>query len=508
MAQDNVKNEMRRLFKIFNYEYIKEEVKNKDIYMVTASTLDSAQGFQESFEISITQAFSGLTSDEKRELKALNTRESWKVAIRTAMGNIKKEGNTIDDEFVGKIIKVPALAGAVRGLFVTELSTPEKMTFVTFNKKLDIGEKQISANIRRLVWEAWKTKLPTKYEGRYTETQDKYPSGLGERTHFAHDRDSTIGTDFLRLLKEYINPSEGGESGFRPKSQTFGNVTFNIESAFYSIAEELESKAEVNVEKIAVQRADGTLEEKRIIKGKIGVFNKKGSEQTDLSRFKKNFRLRLNEMLKEAVRRGKLSFVDKKKAPKFKTSDSFEELQVKAAILKLKLPLTKKGTVDKRFKVVQDFIKVKKPKLPKEKYNAYKGKGKTGTATKSKVRLKATAAAVAVRQTKSKTKEVNLAKIVALVNKSLASTIKENMGRPALINRTGRFADSARVISAKAAKSTVAMNYTYQLNPYETFENTGSREWPAGYNPKPLIAKSIRQEAARYLETKLTLRRV
>ena len=82
------------------------------------------------------------------------------------------------------------------------------------------------------------------------------------------------------------------------------------------------------------------------------------------------------------------------------------------------------------------------------------------------------------------------------------------MGRPALINRTGRFADSARVFSAKAAKSTVAMNYTYQLNPYETFENTGSREWPAGYNPKPLIAKSIRQEAARYLETKLTLRRV
>ena len=51
---------------------------------------------------------------------------------------------------------------------------------------------------------------------------------------------------------------------------------------FIALAEELESKAEVNVEKIAVQRADGTLEEKRIIKGKIGVFNKKGSEQTDL----------------------------------------------------------------------------------------------------------------------------------------------------------------------------------------------------------------------------------
>ena len=95
-----------------------------------------------------------------------------------------------------------------------------------------------------------------------------------------------------------------------------------------------------------------------------------------------------------------------------------------------------------------------------------------------------------------------------LINKSLADTIKKNMGRPALINRTGRFADSAQVVSAKSAKQTVAMNYTYQLRPYETFENTGSREWPAGYNPKPLIAKSIREEAAKYLQTKLTLRRV
>ena len=102
----------------------------------------------------------------------------------------------------------------------------------------------------------------------------------------------------------------------------------------------------------------------------------------------------------------------------------------------------------------------------------------------------------------------NLLKIEALINKRLPAEVRRNMGRPALINRTGRFADSAQVVSAKSAKQTVAMNYTYQLRPYETFENTGDREWPAGYNPKPLIAKSIREEAAKYLQTKLTLRRV
>ena len=46
-----------------------------------------------------------------------------------------------------------------------------------------------------------------------------------------------------------------------------------------------------------------------------------------------------------------------------------------------------------------------------------------------------------------------------------------------------------------------------RLNPYETFENTGSKRWPSGYNPKPLIAKSIRGLAMGLMEDKLTIRR-
>ena len=82
------------------------------------------------------------------------------------------------------------------------------------------------------------------------------------------------------------------------------------------------------------------------------------------------------------------------------------------------------------------------------------------------------------------------------------------MGRPALINRTGRFSDSVQITSLRQAQKTIVGEYTYQLDPYSTFENNGSRQWPTGYNPKPLITKSIRNLAAGYVENKFTLRRV
>ncbi len=44
---------------------------------------------------------------------------------------------------------------------------------------------------------------------------------------------------------------------------------------------------------------------------------------------------------------------------------------------------------------------------------------------------------------------------------------------------------------------------------YETFENEGVKDWPRGYNPKPLIAKSIRNLALEYTQQRLvSLRRI
>lgn len=99
-------------------------------------------------------------------------------------------------------------------------------------------------------------------------------------------------------------------------------------------------------------------------------------------------------------------------------------------------------------------------------------------------------------------KEIN--KVVTRINKRLPAEVRRNMGRPALINRTGKFSNSAELLSLKATRGGMAGKFSYMLAPYETFENTGEKRWPVGYNPKPLIAKSIRNLAQQYTETKLT----
>ena len=93
------------------------------------------------------------------------------------------------------------------------------------------------------------------------------------------------------------------------------------------------------------------------------------------------------------------------------------------------------------------------------------------------------------------------------INKRLPAEVRRNMGRPALINRTSTFSNSATLTELRQGPKTLIGKYTYMLNPYETFENEGQRQWPNGYNPKPLIAQSIRNLAMQYTEQKFTLRR-
>ena len=103
--------------------------------------------------------------------------------------------------------------------------------------------------------------------------------------------------------------------------------------------------------------------------------------------------------------------------------------------------------------------------------------------------------------------QVNVIKLKSMINKRLPAEVRRQMGRPALINRTGRFSNSAQVLNLKDTPKGISGDYTYALNPYQTFENTGSKRWPVGYNPKALIAKSIRQLAMQYTEQKVTILR-
>jgi hypothetical protein len=103
---------------------------------------------------------------------------------------------------------------------------------------------------------------------------------------------------------------------------------------------------------------------------------------------------------------------------------------------------------------------------------------------------------------------IQLARIRKYIQGRLPAEVRRNMGRPALINQTGRFSNSVQLLSLMEGKNTIIAKYTYLLRPYETFENTGKKRWPLGYNPKTLIAKSIRNLAEGRISQKLTVRRV
>jgi len=115
--------------------------------------------------------------------------------------------------------------------------------------------------------------------------------------------------------------------------------------------------------------------------------------------------------------------------------------------------------------------------------------------------------AIGQKEERQEISEKDILKLKRIINRKLPAQVRRNMGRPALINRTGRFSNSVKLISLKKGPETLVGKYAYQYDPYATFENRGARQWPTGYNPKPLITKSIRDVAIKHTEERFTLRR-
>lgn len=178
-----------------------------------------------------------------------------------------------------------------------------------------------------------------------------------------------------------------------------------------------------------------------------------------------------------------------------------------------------------------DIAKGKKPKAYKNK-STYK---KKAPATKNKIKgkiTKAVAASLAVKamgkmaETPKRRKRTTtegedaraINKLKRQLNKRLPAEVRRNAQRPYLMTRTGIFSESVEIVNLKQGPKTLVADYTYmktgggisknRQGVYSTFENMGVKKWPLGYNPKLLIAKSIRRLATEYTDQKFTLRRV
>ena len=191
----------------------------------------------------------------------------------------------------------------------------------------------------------------------------------------------------------------------------------------------------------------------------------------------------------------------------FDSSKPFDEIVLEGAVRKLTKPYKKlKGAK------ITGVPKKHKPKPKKGTViNRKKSRSKKGRISLSKgatATSKANSGAEKGVGRETDTQSVaDLQRLKNAINKRLPAEVRRNMGRPALMNRTGRFSNSVQLLELYPAKETMMAKYTYMLSPYETFENTGRKQWPLAYNPKTLIAKSIRNLAVGQIAQKLTLRR-
>ena len=126
-------------------------------------------------------------------------------------------------------------------------------------------------------------------------------------------------------------------------------------------------------------------------------------------------------------------------------------------------------------------------------------KGKEGKQHRVKApRVRGRAARVK-RQTTKGAQGNSMFSMVALINQKLPQTVRKNMKEPALVNRSGRFAESVKVTDVTQTRQGFpSLGYQYATRPYQVFEmGRGSPPWATpDRDPRRLIEGSIREVAA------------
>jgi hypothetical protein len=90
----------------------------------------------------------------------------------------------------------------------------------------------------------------------------------------------------------------------------------------------------------------------------------------------------------------------------------------------------------------------------------------------------------------------NWSSLIGIINAKLPQKVITNMGTPGLVNRTGTFANSTKVINIQTTKEGYpSIVFDYQRSPYDVFDKTkGKAPWntPAR-DPRALVDRSVRE---------------
>jgi len=454
------------------------------------------------FTIGLTELLTPLEKDGLLEpgfVKGFTTNAKIESAVKEVIKNIKAGGGNYPKQLQLKpwsttTAKGKTTYGRSGNYFLRRSAGGAGLTFrfISVGKGTGTGAndafmQRAAAGIRIAIYKEW-LKDAEGFFSRLpkisTDRGNKARNVITKNTQRAHEMNTTKGALALGYLKD-VSPAF--------KLNAFITNT--------DLIEQIENNIQLDYARNFKDSKVGGLKFRYMMSTSIRA-NRAGSEQSDIKSIKTVevekavSQLFIKEM---GIEGAALAYMDGSIPPVKSMADK--------AILDIVVPLTKGGKPDRRFKINKK-MSAKKFKGMKD---SFKGKRAKNTAVKTSTAQYVVAAKIAGGKRPQKEKRdatADLLKVETLINKRLPAQVRRNMGRPALINQTGRFSNSVEIGKLHQTKAGLSGEYTYQKSPYETFENTGNIRWPSGYNPKPLIAKSIRELAMQYTEQKLvSLRR-
>jgi len=437
-------------------------------------------------------------------LKKWNNKTNWNEALAEVTAELKSmNGVMVGKSFYrfakGKKLSIPSFGYPTLnpGVYADTLTkTRLKLSLVSSDasglKFNNTQARTLFTGLRGALWNKWIRIVDTKSgkSNRLPGSKDpgKRTSVDGKKTRYGNI-ENLLGTGGVKA--SHSEKTTQASFVLEKLVDSPPEVSFPAFINPKEIGKDVQKSLKVSYTRQRNKRKLGAYSQTNIVEVR---FARNTDEDTDLTQIKEAIGKTIRQKISTAIRKGLIANIDEEASKPF--TKATEEDVIKSVIdsFKTKNSKVKKKTKAKKFKPLKDSIDVRKPTRTSSK--------------KQNKRIRLTGIKNVREESGRKPRAESLASLKSKINRRLPAEVRRNMGRPALINQTGRFSNSVELVNLRQGPNTLVGDYTYMHNPYRTFENQGQRKWPLGYNPKPLITKSIRNLAMQYVENKFTLRRV
>jgi hypothetical protein len=500
MAKQRVIEEITKMMADHSDDTVRKELKKSEVHQVEITTQETVAGLLNGTPKALETIFDK-ESFYYRAFNAYNDKAMWQSVVRQMFVKLSAGANFegIKLQRGVKINKLSDLDLSDRHVRLMAGSTKDRWKVQVEATSYNYTIYEFCKALRKELWKDWCDKV--KEKGMFTPPKAPMDTGgahlaIANKTNYSHDARDTIGVDRFRILLKDIQSFPGPEL-----SLTFKHTTI-------SLVDWLQDGVSIFVDFDPIDEDGYLVGETRVIRGRL---EQQGAKlDTDWNQLKP----RILTSLKEYINQTPPSFVNEQEALDFEASNS-----IKKDIRKAKIKKEIDG-IEKAFKSKNTKVKKTVKKEPKRQKRTITKKfnNKAVKVEKQTVVIPQEVGKVLIDKEKGAESPITLNALKGKINRRLPAEVRRNMGRPALINRTGQFSNSVKVLNLRDTGKTITGHYTYTLTGggqsknkrgvYSTFENKGIKQWPRGYNPKPLISKSIRNLAIEHIDKKFTLRRV